>query len=376
MRRAAPAGDGRLGVGSSQESDSHLGLGKCTMSLPLTGTTVLDLSRLIPGPYATLLLAHLGAQVIKVEPPGIGDYLRLLPPYGPDGMNPIFTALNRGKRSIIVDLNDAEGRRILRELAKRADVLVESFRPGVLDRFGVGLESLRRDNPRLITCSLAGYAADGPLARAPGHDLTYQAVAGALHLTDAPPAPPTLPLADLAGGLFAALGIVAALAARNVSGEGRHVPVTLEESIGALLILERAEMNVPIRFGDMLRGNRAGYRLYRCSDGRYLALAALEDKFWNAFCDAVGRSDWRARFAEIDQGSLTEEVATLLANRPAHEWEALLRAADVPCAVAATLAEARAYAPLPFVSGGASSDAPPPRHGEHTATVLREWEIT
>jgi crotonobetainyl-CoA:carnitine CoA-transferase CaiB-like acyl-CoA transferase len=343
--------------------------------LPLTGTTVLDLSRLIPGPYATLLLAHLGARVIKVEPPGAGDYLRLLPPYGSDGMNPIFTTLNRGKQSIVVDLHDAGGQRILRELAKRADVLVESFRPGVLDRFGVGLESLRRDNPRLITCSLAGYAADSLLANASGHDLTYQAVAGALRPTDAPPAPPALPLADLAGGLFAALGIVAALAARGANGEGRHVPVTLEESIGALLILERAEMDMPLRFGDMLRGSRAGYRLYPCSDGRYLALAALEEKFWNAFCDAIGCSAWRTRFAEIDQQPLTEEVATLLAERPAHEWEALLRAADVPCAVVATLTEARAYAPLPFVPGGALSEAPAPQHGEHTAAVLHEWEI-
>ncbi|MCS6839316.1 MAG: CoA transferase [Roseiflexus sp.] len=342
---------------------------------PLAGVTVLDLSRLIPGPYATLLLAHLGAQVIKVEPPGVGDYLRLLPPAGPDGMNPIFTTLNRGKRSIVVDLNDAEGRRVLRELARRADVLVESFRPGVLDRFGVGLETLRRDNPRLITCSLAGYAADGPLASAPGHDLTYQAVAGALCLTDAPPAPPVLPLADLAGGLFAALGVVAALAARNVSGEGRHVSVTLEESIGALLILERAEMDMPFRFGDVLRGGRAGYRLYQCSDGRYLALAALEEKFWNAFCDAVGRDAWRTRFADIDQTPLAAEVAALLAERPAHEWEALLRAADVPCAVAATPAEARAYAPLPFAIGRVLPEAPAPRHGEHTAAVLREWGI-
>ncbi len=342
---------------------------------PLAGITVLDLSRLIPGPYATLLLAHLGAQVIKVEPPGMGDYLRLLPPRGPDGMNPVFTALNRGKRSIVIDLNDGAGRRILRELAKRADVLVESFRPGVLERFDVGLESLRRDNSRLITCSLAGYAADGALASAPGHDLTYQAVAGALGLTDAPPTLPALPLADLAGGLFAALGIVAALAARSASGEGRHVPVTLEESTGAMLVLERAEMEMPFRFGDMLRGGRAGYRLYQCRDGRYLALAALEEKFWNAFCDAIGRSAWRSRFAEIDQEALSAEIATLVAERPAHEWEALLRAADVPCAVVATLAEARAYAPLPFAAGGVPTNASAPQHGEHTESVLREWNV-
>ncbi|MGB9753974.1 CaiB/BaiF CoA transferase family protein [Roseiflexus castenholzii] len=343
--------------------------------VPLTGITVLDLSRLIPGPYATLLLAQMGAHVIKVEPPGMGDYLRLLPPHGPDGMNPIFTALNRGKQSIVVDLNDAAGQRILRELAKRADVLVESFRPGVLDRFGVGLELLRHDNPRLITCSLAGYAAVSPLASAPGHDLTYQAVAGALRLTAAPPTLPALPLADLAGGLFAALGILAALAARHISGEGQHVPVTLEESIGALLVLEHSEIDMPMRFGDMLRGSRAGYRLYRCSDGRYLALAALEEKFWNAFCNAVGRSTWRARFAEFDQEPLAAEVAALLAERPAREWEALLLAADVPCAVVATLAEARRYAPLPFAAGGAPPEAPAPKHGEHTGAVLREWKI-
>lgn len=343
---------------------------------PLAGTIVIDLSRLIPGPYATLILAQLGAQVIKVEPPGVGDYLRVLPPYGPDGMNPVFTALNRGKRSIIIDLNRAEDRRILRELAKRADVLVESFRPGVLDRFGVGLEMLRRDNPRLITCSLAGYAADTPLATAAGHDITYQAVTGVLCLTAGAPTHPTLPLADLTSGLFAALGIVAALVARQASGEGRHVPVTLEESIGALLITERAEMGMPLRFGDVLRGRRAGYRLYRCSDGRYLALAALEEKFWNAFCDAVGRAEWRARFTELDQEALTAEVAALLTERPAHEWEALLRTADVPCAIAATLEEARPYAPLPFAAGGVLADAPAPRHGEHTAAILREWNIT
>jgi len=342
---------------------------------PLAGTTVIDLSRLIPGPYATLILAHLGAQVIKVEPPGVGDYLRMLPPYGPDGMNPVFTALNRGKRSMIIDLNLAEGQRILRELAKRADVLVESFRPGVLDRFGVGLEILRRDNPRLITCSLTGYAADTPLATAAGHDITYQAVTGALCLTAGSPTHPTLPLADLVGGLFAALGIVVALAARQTSGQGRHVPVTLEESIGALLLTERAEVGMPLRFGDMLRGGRAGYRLYCCGDGRYLALAALEEKFWNAFCDAVGRTEWRERFAELNQESLAVEIAALLAERPAHEWEALLRAVDVPCAVAATLEEARSYALLPFAAGEVPADAPAPRHGEHTAVILREWNI-
>ncbi|MGQ9549351.1 MAG: CaiB/BaiF CoA transferase family protein [Roseiflexus sp.] len=343
---------------------------------PLAGTTVIDLSRLIPGPYATLILVHLGAQVIKVEPPGMGDYLRMLPPYGPDGMNPVFTALNRGKRSMIIDLNLAEGRRTLRELAKRADVLVESFRPGVLDRFGVGLEILRHDNPRLITCSLAGYAADTLRAASPGHDITYQAVTGALCLTAGAPTHPTLPLADLAGGLFAALGIVAALAERHRTGRGRHVPVTLEESIGALLLAERAEMGMPLRFGDILRGGRAGYYLYRCGDGRYLALAALEEKFWNAFCDAVGRTEWRARFAEPNQESLIAEIAALLAERPAHEWEALLGAADVPCTVAATLEEARPYAPLPFAAGAVPADAPAPRHGEHTAAILHEWNMT
>jgi len=337
---------------------------------PLAGVTVLDLSRLIPGPYTTLLLAQMGAQVIKVEPPGAGDYLRLLPPHGPDGMNPVFTALNRGKQSMVIDLGDEEGRTTLRTLARHADVLVESFRPGVLDRLGVGLDSLRCAAPRLITCSLAGYALDGPLANAPGHDVTYQAIAGALCLTDGPPALPALPLADLAGGVFAALGIVAALAARGASGAGRHIAVTLEESMGALLLTERAERGMPLRFGDMLRGGRAGYQLYRCGDGRYLALAALEEKFWNAFCQAVERAEWRARYGEAQQALLAQEIAALLEMRPAHTWETLLRAADVPCAIASTLDEAREYAPLPWMPAGGNNLAPAPRHGEHTEAIL------
>lgn len=337
---------------------------------PLAGVTVLDLSRLIPGPYTTLLLAQLGAQVIKVEPPGAGDYLRLLPPHGPDGMNPIFTTLNRGKQSMVIDLGTDEGKETLRALARRADVLVESFRPGVLDRLGVGLDSLRRASPRLITCSLAGYALDGPLADAPGHDVTYQAIAGALRLMDGPPAMPVLPLADLAGGVFAALGIVAALAARVTSGAGRHVAVTLEESMGALLLTERAELGMPLRFGDMLRGGRAGYRLYRCSDGRYLALAALEEKFWNAFCQVVEHPEWCARYGEPHQASLAQEIAVLFEARPARAWETMLRAADVPCAIALTLDEAREYAPLPWMPAGGNNHEPAPRHGEHTEAIM------
>lgn len=339
---------------------------------PLTGITVLDLSRLFPGPYATLLLAQLGARVIKVEPPGAGDYMRLLPPPGPDGMNPIFTALNRGKRSIVINLNDDAGKTTLRELARRADVLVESFRPGVLERLGVGLEALRAANPRLITCAIAGYAADGPLANAPGHDVTYQAVSGALGFGAAPPALPLLPLADLAGGLFAALGIVAAVAARATTGAGRHIPITLEESIGALLLTEQAEAGIALRFGDLLRGGRAGYRLYRCADGRYLALAALEEKFWDAFCQAVGRTDWRPRYAEINQALLADEIAVVLERQPADAWETLLQAADVPCVVLLTLDEARRYAALPFAAGAGFDTLPAPRHGEHTVAILAE----
>jgi crotonobetainyl-CoA:carnitine CoA-transferase CaiB-like acyl-CoA transferase len=342
---------------------------------PLAGIRVLDLSRLIPGPYATLLLAALGADVIKVEPPGEGDYLRLLPPHGPDGMNAAFTALNRGKRSIALNLRAEGGPAALMRLARRADVLVEGFRPSVLARLGVAPEGLRASNPRLITCSIGGYATGGPDAARAGHDLTYQALAGALalHPPGAAPGLPVLPLADLAGGLFAAQGVLAALIARAASGQGRHVAVALEESVGALLLLERAEAGAPIRFGDQLRGARAGYQVYRCGDGRRLAVAALEPKFWQALCRALGHEAWAARWAEADQAALAEELAAVLATRPAAEWEALLQAADVPCDLVRELGEARAYAPLPYALGGAlPEDALAPHHGADTASVLGE----
>ncbi|HWQ11360.1 MAG TPA: CaiB/BaiF CoA-transferase family protein [Roseiflexaceae bacterium] len=342
---------------------------------PLAGVRVLDLSRLIPGPYATLLLAALGAEVIKVEPPGEGDYLRLLPPHGPDGMNAAFTALNRGKRSVALDLRAAGGPEALRQLAARADVLVEGFRPGVLARLGVAPEALRRANARLITCSVGGYAPNGPHASRAGHDLTYQARAGALALHSVGEAPglPVLPLADLAAGLFAAQGVLVALLARAASGRGRHVAVSLEESVGALLLLERADAGAPVRFSDQLRGARAGYRVYRCGDGRRLALGALEPKFWRALCRTLGREAWAERWAEADQGALAGELATLLATRPAAEWEALLHAADVPCDLVRELEEARAYPPLPYaLGGGLPPDAPAPRHGADTAAVLGE----
>lgn len=346
-----------------------------TETAPLAGTRILDLSRLIPGPYATLLLAGLGAEVVKVEPPGEGDYLRRLPPLGPDGMNAVFSALNRGKRSAVLNLRAEGGREALRRLAARADVLVESFRPGVLDRLGVGLESLRAASPRLVTCSISGYDAGGPHAARAGHDLTYQALAGALGLVPAgeagPPMPP-LTLADLSGGLFAAQGVLAALLARASSGRGRHVAVSLEESVGALLVLDRAELGMAHGFGDQLRGGRAGYRLYRCADGRHLALAALEPKFWQAFCRAAGRPEWEARWPDPDQASLAGEVAALLAGRPAEEWAALLHAADVPCDAVRELAEARPYRPLPYALGGGPPEAPAPRQGADTAAVLGE----
>ncbi|GIV98070.1 MAG: CoA transferase [Herpetosiphonaceae bacterium] len=322
---------------------------------PLDGTRILDLSRLLPGPYATLLLACLGAEVVKIEAPGEGDYLRGLPPLDADGMNPVFSALNRGKRSVALNLRTPDGRAALMRLAKQADVLVESFRPGVLARLGIDLTALREANPRLVTCSISGYAPGGPAAERAGHDLTYEALAGALDLRPVgvkEPQPPALPLADLAGGLFAALAILSALLAAQRSGRGRHIALSLEESIGALLIAERAEAAAGGRPGNWLRGARAGYRLYRCGDGRWLALAALEAKFWLAFCQAVGRPEWIARFADADQQTLAEELAALFVLKPAVEWVELLQRGDVPCDLVLSLAEARDYRPLPFALTG------------------------
>jgi alpha-methylacyl-CoA racemase len=299
----------------------------------LEGLRVLDLSRLLPGGFCSLLLADLGADVIKVEDTGMGDYLRWAEPRyegaDPSAGSALFLSLNRGKRSVRIDLKTDGGREVLLRLARGADVLLESFRPGVLDRLGVGYERLREENPRLVYCAITGYGQDGPFAARAGHDTNYLARIGMLGLGGEPDGPPLqapAQVADLGGGaLMAAFGILAALRERDRSGEGQLVDVSMADGALSWLAMVAArhfaDGAVPRRGGLELAGGLLCYRPYRCADG-WVALGALEPKFWRAWCVGVGREDLIERQFEPVGSEAHREVEAVFATRDRAAWEA------------------------------------------------------
>jgi alpha-methylacyl-CoA racemase len=287
----------------------------------LGGLKVLDLSRLLPGGFCSLLLADFGADVIKVEDTGMGDYVR--------ADEPSFQALNRGKRSIRIDLKNEAGREVFLRLARTADVVLESFRPGVMDRLGVGYERLREDNPRLVYCAITGYGQDGPYAQRAGHDMNYLALTGLLGLTGEPDGPPVQAagqIADLGGGaLMAAFGILAALRERDRSGEGQFVDVSMTDGALSWLAMVAARYladgKVPGRGEPVLSGGLICYRPYRCSDG-WVTLGALEPKFWQAWCRGVAREDLADRQFEPVGSDTHREVEAVFAGRTRADWQA------------------------------------------------------
>jgi crotonobetainyl-CoA:carnitine CoA-transferase CaiB-like acyl-CoA transferase len=303
------------------------------VSLPLEGIRVLDLSRLLPGGFCSLLLADFGAEVIKVEDTGVGDYVRWAAP-GYEGADEsakgaLFLALNRNKASIRIDLKAERGREVLLRLVRDADVVLESFRPGVMERLGVGYEAMRAVNPAIVYCAITGYGQDGPLRDRSGHDMNYLGLVGLLGLTgDAggPPVQAAGQIADLGGGaLMAAFGILAALRERDRSGEGQLVDVSMAD--GALswlaMVAARAlaEDRAPRR-GDLeLAGSLVCYRPYACADG-WVTLGALEPKFWQAWCRGVGREDLVERQFERPGSGTHREVEAIFAGRTRDEWQA------------------------------------------------------
>jgi crotonobetainyl-CoA:carnitine CoA-transferase CaiB-like acyl-CoA transferase len=303
------------------------------VALPLEGVRVLDLSRLLPGGFCSLLLADFGADVVKVEDTAMGDYIRWAPPYHEgaedSAKSALFLSLNRNKRSIRLDLKSPAGRDVLLRLVRDADVLLESFRPGVLDRLGVGWERLREENPGLVYCPITGYGQDGPLRDRAGHDMNYLGLVGLLGLTgeaDGPPVQAAGQIADIGGGaLMAAFGILAALRHRDATGEGQMVDVSMADGALSWLALVAARSlaeSVTPRRGEMeLAGSLVCYRPYACADG-HVTLGALEPKFWQAWCRGVGREDLiEEQFA--GPGSETHrEVEAIFAARTRDEWQA------------------------------------------------------
>jgi alpha-methylacyl-CoA racemase len=305
----------------------------------LEDVRVLDLSRLLPGPFCTLLLADLGADVIKVEDTDSGDYLRWVPPLAGE-YSAMFHPLNRNKRSVSLNLKTDAGREAFLRLVDTADVVVESFRPGVMDRLRLGWDVLHQRNPAVILCSISGYGQDGPYRDRAGHDLNYAALAGVLSLTasaSGDPAMPGVQAGDLGGGaLHAAVAILAALHQRTRTGNGQRCDISMFDGLVSWMAphaaLYFAGAGVPGPNSLTLNGRNPCYRIYECQDG-HVALGALEPKFWRAFVEAIGLPHLAdAAFTEGDEGrEVVGEIEKVLRQRTRADWAAAFTGLDVCC---------------------------------------------
>jgi crotonobetainyl-CoA:carnitine CoA-transferase CaiB-like acyl-CoA transferase len=375
------------------------------MTGAFAGLRFLDLSRLLPGPYCSLLFADLGAEVIKVEEPGRGDYARRTPPYwGSSDVGAYFLLLNRNKKSVSIDLKAEAGKTVFRRLVGTADVLLESFRPGVMDRLGLGWETLRAQNPRLVYCAISGYGQDGPYRNLVGHDVNYMGYAGALSVTgerDGGPLAPGVQVADIGGGaLMAAFAIGAALNHRHESGQGQFIDVSMTDGVVSWLIPHLAAYfatgRVPERSRERLNGGWPCYGVYETSDGGHVTLGALESHFWANFCRLVGREDLRPlqHVQGADRDRVADELRRLFRSRTRAEWVELLHEADVCAGPVLTLDEVvrdpqlvqrglfaevehpklgsvrQVAFPVQMSGTPGRVATPPPELGEHTDEVL------
>ncbi|QDX40939.1 CaiB/BaiF CoA-transferase family protein [Salarchaeum sp. JOR-1] len=298
--------------------------------MDLEGIRVLDLTRLLPGPYATQLLADAGADVVKVESPDRGDYARSMPPTTEGGVGRLFDAVNRGKRSVALDLTTDVDREAFYALAADADAVVEGFSPGTVDRLGVNYERVREHNEDIVYCSLSGYGQTGAFAERAGHDINYLAAAGVLDATrrdtDETPRIPGIPVADMAGGLFAAFAVAASLLSRELGNGGGYVDTSLADA--ALSVSQPLAMLAfdgdPRPGRTPLTGEYPWYDVYEAEDGEYVTLAALEPEFWEAFCADADRPDLvdaHGTTDPVEREALRAELESTFAERPAAEWE-------------------------------------------------------
>ena len=385
------------------------------MQQPLEGVRILDLTRALAGPYGTLMLGDLGADVIKVEQPGRGDESRgwgppfVGEPYGPfPGESAYFIAANRNKRSITVNLKSPPGQEVVRRLASVSDALVENFRTGVLDEMGLGYEDLHRLNPRLVYCSISGYGRTGPYAERPGYDFIIQAEGGMMGITgpeEGPPCRVGVPIVDITAGMFAATAILAALRARDLTGEGQLVDISLLDTQVALLANVASNYLVggapPRRLGNA-HPNIAPYEAFRARD-RWFALAAANERQWSTLCEAIGRPDLTedARFKTngarvANRPALLEVLNEAFATRDAGQWLAALQEAGLPCGPINTVPDVFAHPqatardlvletehptagtvrltgfPYKLSHTPASVRRPPPLLGQHTEEVLTD----
>jgi crotonobetainyl-CoA:carnitine CoA-transferase CaiB-like acyl-CoA transferase len=315
----------------------------------LEAVTILDLTRLLPGAFCSQILADMGADVIKIEDPDGGDYNRSWKPRAKEESGS-FLLLNRNKKSVTINLKSPEGKAVFRQLAARADVVLEGYRPGVMERLGFAYEVLKADNPRLILCSISGFGQDGPLRLASGHDLNYLAIAGALQLfgkAGEPPIVPGLSIADIGGGsLMASTGILAALYARERTGEGQQIDISMTDGTVAWLALHGADHlfgGIEPKGGERpFIGQAPCYGVYRCGDGRNIALGALERHFWKRFCNLIDLSEELC--THYPEGEEAEHqraaIASAMSMRTRDEWVALAAERDIPLSPVNSMSEA------------------------------------
>lgn len=321
---------------------------------PLQGLRVLDLTRVLAGPYSTMMLGDMGAEIIKLEPPGIGDETRVIPPHR-GGESHYFLAINRNKKSLVVDLKQAAGQQILLDLLPHCDVVIENFRPGVMERLGLAPLRLLAINPRLIVCSISGFGQTGPLRDRPSYDIVTQAMSGAMSVTGEPGRPPVklgLPMGDLAGGLFAALGILAALHERQQTGRGQIIDVGLYDClVGLLGYLAELFLFTGINPAPVGSGHHiiVPYGAYQASDG-FLVIALHSGNFYRKFCETIGRPELAndPRFAtgearQQHKDLLNDLVAEIVRQQPRAYWLELLEGAGIPTAPIQRLSDVLAH---------------------------------
>ena len=371
----------------------------------LTGQKMLDLSRLLPGPYCSLLLADVGMEVLKVEDLEMGDYMRKMGPVRKQD-SAYFLAVNRNKKSTTLNLKVKEGREIFHKLILSYDIVLESFRPGVMDRLGIGYEELKKRNPRLILCSLSGYGQDGPYRERSGHDINYMGLGGVLELIGEKNQAPVIPgvqMADLgAGGMMSAIAILAAVVHRQKSGEGQYLDVSMLDGVISWLSIHAGkyfmDKELPKRGDMVLSGRYACYHVYKTKDERYMSLGALEPKFWESFCETIRRRELilKQYLEGQEQLRLIEEIQKLFKTKTQKEWVELFKNADACCEPILNLEEVFHHPHVlhrqmvkelehpvegkirqvgnPIKSSQFSFEiqTPPPSWGEHTMEVLKE----
>lgn len=368
----------------------------------LSGVRILDLTRLLPGGYASQLLADLGAEVLKVEDPWQGDYLRWLKPYLPGTKeSALFWSLNRNKKSLKLNLKSTAGREAFFRLLTKYDIVLEGFRPGVMESLGLSYKEIQKVNPAVILCSISGYGQDGPYAERSGHDINYLALSGVLGLTGQAGGSPILPavqVADIGGGaLMAVTGILSAYICRLRTGRGQYVDVSMLDGVVSWLTMLYAQQSAegrPLDRGSgILNGGEVCYGAYETKDGRFMSLGALEPKFWLAFCKALGRHDLADKQFVHDQ-STANEVVEIFKGKTLEEWTEFFKDKDLCCEPILELAEAREHPqsrarnlffalnhpkgiavecvrnPLKFPEEQEISDKAPPDFGEQTLEIL------